>query len=205
MTAAAAAIMASICVSCSVLAGLTDDLALKLSESSFGQMSFSQTVRDPDDRLTSSTGKLAYSRPAKFALEYDSPEQVKMVSDGQTLWVHDIDLNQVVVTDLSEAPGNHGFLSVLGATDLTSEFDLDSYEDGEISWLVLVPHDEESVSFTSCDIGFNASGEIVAARFTDLVGNEVDARFFDVEASAPSAGRFSFEPPDGAEVIHQRR
>ena len=205
MTAAAAAIMASICVSCSVFAGLTEDLALKLSESRFGQMSFSQTVRDPDDRLTSSTGKLAYARPAKFALEYDAPEQVKLVSDGQTLWVHDIDLNQVVVTDLSEAPGNLGFLAVLGTTDLSSEFDLDSYEDDEISWLVLVPHDEEAVSFTNCDIGFNAKGEIVAARFTDLVGNEVDARFFDVEASAPSAGRFSFEPPDGAEVIHQRR
>lgn len=183
-------------------ADLTGQLKGKLDESRQGAMAFAQTVEDPDGKVIESVGRLAYTRPSKFFLEYDAPDPVKVVSDGETLWVHDVGLNQVVVSDLSQSELGQGFLAVLSATDFLSEFDLGSHSDDNLDWLVLTPHDEEKASFTDCEIGFDKSGVIVAVKFTDLVGNKVHARFHDIEP-VPDHGRFSYEPPDGAEVIFQ--
>ncbi len=181
--------------------GLTDELKGRLDALGSGTMAFTQTVVDPEGKVTDSSGTLAYARPSRFSLEYETPDPVLLVSDGSTLWVHDVALNQVVVSRLSGSAMGQGFLSVLSATDPASEFELASRAEDGADWLVLTPRDEESVGFETCEIGFDGEGRIVAVRLTDLVGNKVDARFRDSGGPPPSAATFSFEPPDGAEVI----
>lgn len=198
----AAALAAGLCVAGPAPgSGLTDELKGRLDALDRGTMTFTQTVVDPEGRVTDSSGTLAYARPSRFSLEYETPDPVLLVSDGSTLWVHDVALNQVVVSRLSGSSMGQGFLSVLSATDPSSEFELASREEGGTDWLVLTPRDEESVGFEKCEIGFDGEGRMVAVMLTDLVGNEVDARFSDAGGPPPSAATFSFEPPDGAEVI----
>lgn len=198
----AAALAAALCLSAPApSAGLTDELKGRLDALGSGTLAFTQTVVDPEGKVTDSSGTLAYARPSRFSLEYESPDPVLLVSDGSTLWVHDVALNQVVVSRLSGSHMGQGFLSVLSATDPSSEFELGSREEGGIDWLVLTPRDEESVGFETCEIGFDGEGRIAAVLLTDLVGNRVDARFRDSGGPPPSAETFSFEPPEGAEVI----
>ena len=199
MIAAALAALASL----PAAAGLTEDLKQKLEGAVSGDMTFSQTVIDPAGKAIESKGRLAYLRPARFALEYEKPDPVNVVSDGSHLWVHDIGLNQVVVSRLEVTTGGQGFMAVLTKDDLASSFDLDSRSEGSIDWLLLMPHDEDEVGFESCEIGFDNKGVIIAVRLVDLVGNKVDARFKYVGQGHPGVERFSFTPPDDAEVVHQ--
>ena len=185
--------------------GLTEDLEGLLRQARSGSMSFTQEVTDPEGVLTNSEGTFAYERPARFSIQYVSPDRVRIVSDGETVWVHDQDLGQVIVSSFENAPGAQSFLLVLSSPGSADDFATDSFTDQAtgLRWLVLDPRDPDAVRFERCEIGFGPQGEIAAVRILDLVGNELVAKFADVGDGVPDQGLFTFVPPDGAEVVRQ--
>src|SRR3954447_16641342 len=65
-----------------------------------GRADFTQVVTAPARqgeaaRTKTSTGTFEFSRPSRFRFEYRKPFAQTLVADGQTLWMHDVDLNQV--------------------------------------------------------------------------------------------------------------
>ena len=71
-----------------------------------GRASFTQTVTSADGvKKRSSSGSFEFARPNRFRFAYAKPFEQLIVSDGQKVWIHDVDLNQVSVRKLSAGAG----------------------------------------------------------------------------------------------------
>lgn len=46
-------------------------------------------------RARTQSGTFEFQRPGKFRFVYVKPFEQTIVADGKTLWLHDVDLNQV--------------------------------------------------------------------------------------------------------------
>jgi len=77
------------------------DLERFLREVTGGSASFTQVVTSPKRegdtraRTKTSSGRFDFQRPNRFRFDYTRPFEQTIVADGQTLWLHDVDLNQV--------------------------------------------------------------------------------------------------------------
>ena len=65
-----------------------------------GQAQFTQTVTAPSKegqvgRSKTSSGSFEFQRPGQFKFVYTKPFEQTIVADGRTVWLYDVDLNQV--------------------------------------------------------------------------------------------------------------
>jgi outer membrane lipoprotein carrier protein len=58
------------------------------------------------------------SRPNRFRFHYRKPFEQTIVADGQTLWLHDVDLNQVTARKQAAGTGLHARRADRGRPDL---------------------------------------------------------------------------------------
>ena len=168
-------------------------------------MDFDQVLTSAAGVVSHSAGDISYQRPDQFKVSYKAPEKIDMISNGEKVWLYDIELNQVVVTTVDKAYGTKGILTVLSASNLDDLFDMTSHHaDGSgLDWLVLKPYSPEAVEMNHSEIGFDSDGAIVAVVIEDLLGNNINARFSDASAIEDPDEVFNFEPPNGTEVIQQ--
>lgn len=74
---------------------------------------FVQTVTDAEKQvLQRSQGRVWLQRPDRFRLEMSPPEETVVVSDGQTLWFYNPEVQQVTATQLSAALEKTPFLLI---------------------------------------------------------------------------------------------
>ena len=72
-----------------------------------GKAAFTQTVTSPDGaRKKVSSGNFEFLRPNRFRFVYTKPFEQTLVADGQKVWIHDPDLNQVSSRKISQALGS---------------------------------------------------------------------------------------------------
>lgn len=87
-------------VACSALADADSTSALlkHLDQYKTLEVSFSQQVlSDKNEVIQHSTGHFVVQKPGLFHWETNKPFEQVVVSDGKTLWLHDPDLQQVVI------------------------------------------------------------------------------------------------------------
>lgn len=167
-----------------------------------GRASFEQRVTAKSGRKTqNASGTMAFSRPGKFRWTYDKPYYQLLVGDGEKLWVHDRDLNQVTVKNLGDALASTPAALLAGRNELERNFELSEggTEDG-LAWVDARPKVAEG-GFESVRIGF-ADGMLRGMVLRDSFGQTTLLRFSDFERN-PSldAAQFRFTPPAGADVI----
>jgi outer membrane lipoprotein carrier protein len=162
---------------------------------------FSQTVTDPEGRVTeSAAGSVALARPGRFRWDYRTPEQL-IVSDGTTVWLYDADLAQVTVRPADEALIGTPALLLSGKADLEAEFRItDGGSEEGLAWSRLEPRDTES-DFAELRVGI-AGGELRRMVLVDRLGQTTRLDFERIERNPGlPAGGFSFTPPPGVDVI----
>ena len=76
-----------------------------------GRADFTQVVTSPPKqgqvpRVKTSTGTFEFARPSRFKFVYKKPFEQSIVADGQTLWLYDVDLNQVTARKQSQVLGS---------------------------------------------------------------------------------------------------
>ena len=187
------------------LAATADDSAalrtyldgLKSLQANFAQQRFDET----GELLETARGDCKLQRPGRFRWEYAEPYRQTIVSNGRKLWIHDADLAQVTVNDVTpDAPGTPAEL-------LSAEFDIDTrytiehlgLRDG-VDWYALKPRDPAS-QFSSVELGL-ANGEIAAMKLADNLGQTTALSFSAVQRNvALPADIFEFTPPPGADVV----
>ena len=167
-----------------------------------GRASFEQKVTAKSGRKTqNASGTMAFSRPGKFRWTYDKPYYQLLVGDGEKLWVHDRDLNQVTVKKLGDALASTPAALLAGRNELERNFDLKEggTEDG-VAWVDARPKVTEG-GFESVRIGFT-DGVLRGMVLRDSFGQTTLLRFTQFERN-PSldASQFRFTPPAGADVI----
>lgn len=164
---------------------------------------FTQTVTSPDGvRKKQSSGRFEFARPNRFRFVYDKPYEQQIVADGQKVWLHDMDLNQVTVRGMSGALGATPAALLAGAS-IDKEFELKAQPAADgLQWAQAVPRSKEG-SIQSIRVGFQGA-QLAALEIVDTFGQRSLLRFSSVETNVRFADdAFRFVPPKGADVIQQ--
>lgn len=184
-------------------ADAVDTLRTFVSTVKTGQAAFTQTVTSPDGaRKKVSSGRFQFLRPDRFRFVYSKPFEQTIVADGQKVWIHDPDLNQVSSRPLSQALGATPAALLTGGT-LERDFTLAAQpsQDG-VDWVLATPKARDG-SFESMRVGFRGA-TLAAVEILDSFGQRSLLQFSDFVANAPlGADAFRFTPPAGADVIQQ--
>ncbi len=179
-----------------------------------GRAEFTQVVTAPPKegqvaRSKTSSGSFEFLRPNRFRFLYKKPFEQSIVADGQTLWLYDVDLNQVTARTQSQALGSTPAALIAAAPDLRAlqaEFNLQDApakdsKDG-LQWVQATPKIKDG-QLQSVKVGFRGP-ELAVLEILDSFGQRSVLTFskMDVNASVP-ADAFQFKPPAGADVIRQ--
>jgi outer membrane lipoprotein carrier protein len=180
-----------------------------------GRAEFSQVVTAPPKdgqaaRSKTSTGTFEFSRPNRFRFVYKKPFEQSIVADGQTLWLHDVDLNQVTSRKQSSVLGSTPAALIAAAPDLRAlqaDFTLaDAPDAGGLKWVVATPKSKEG-QLQAVRVGFRPgekSSGLAALEIIDSFGQRSVLTFSKVEVNPNlPADTFRFTPPKGADVIRQ--
>jgi outer membrane lipoprotein carrier protein len=168
-----------------------------------GRAAFTQTVVSPDGaRKRSSSGQFEFARPNRFRFAYLKPFEQLIVADGQKVWLHDPELNQVSSRRLADALGATP-AALLAGGSLEPEFALAAQPpEGDIDWVAATPRATDG-PFRSMRVGFRGR-ELARVEIVDAFGQRSVLEFsqFVVNPALP-AERFRFVPPAGADVVEQ--
>jgi len=168
-----------------------------------GRANFTQTVTSPDGKKTkASSGRFEFARPDRFRFVYTKPFEQTIVGDGQKVWIHDPDLNQVSSRKMSQALGATP-AALLAGTSLERDFDLSPLPDREgLHWAEAKPKSKDG-SFQSVKVGFRGK-DLAAIDIVDSFGQRSLLQFSQLATNVTlGADAFRFVVPAGAEVLEQ--
>lgn len=197
-------------VSATAMADGLKALETFLREVGSAQAGFTQVVTSPKRagetvaRSKTSSGRFEFLRPNRFRFEYTKPFPQTIVADGQTLWLYDVDLNQVTARKQQEVLGSTPAALIAAGTDLkalSEVFDLKAApaRDG-LDWLEVRPKAKDG-QLQSVRVGFRA-GQLAVLEIADSLGQRSVLTFNQWQGNAPlKAEQFRFTPPAGADVI----
>ncbi len=180
-----------------------------------GRAEFTQVVTAPPRdgqaaRTRQSSGSFAFQRPSRFKFVYKKPFEQTIVADGRTLWLHDVDLNQVTARKQDQALGSTPAALVASAPDLAAlraDFDLQAAPDQDgLQWVQARPKTRDG-QLAGVRVGLRSSArgpELAVLEIEDSFGQRSVLRFagFEVNPALP-ADTFQFKPPAGADVVRQ--
>ncbi|MES2509431.1 MAG: outer membrane lipoprotein chaperone LolA [Pseudomonadota bacterium] len=180
-----------------------------------GRAAFTQVVTAPAKdgqaaKSKTSSGTFEFMRPNRFKFIYKKPFEQSIVSDGQTLWLHDLDLNQVTSRKLAQALNGTPAAVIATASDLKglqADFNLKALpEKSGLQWVEATPKTKDG-QLQSITVGLKPTdkgSELAALEILDSFGQKSVMTFSQFEVNpALSAASFQFRPPAGAAVIRQ--
>ncbi len=166
---------------------------------------FEQKVIDRSGRLVQEAkGRFVFQRPGRFRWIYEKPLDQLIVGDGERVWIHDRDLNQVTVRRISSALGSTPAALLAGSSNVEKAFELsDAGSRDGMEWLEARPREREA-GFERIRMGFGAAG-LQAMELTDHFGQTTFLRFSGlVRNPRVDPADFRFEPPKGADVLGEK-
>ena len=176
-----------------------------------GRASFTQVVTSPAKegqvaKTKTSSGSFEFLRPNRFKFLYKKPFEQSIVSDGKTLWLYDVDLNQVTSRPLAQALNGTPAAVIAAAGDLKgleTDFKLLALPEKDgLQWVQATPKSKDG-QLQSISVGFKAS-ELAVLEILDSFGQRSVMTFIQFEANpALEAASFQFKPPVGADVSKQ--
>jgi len=166
---------------------------------------FEQNVVDRAGKpVQQAKGTFVFQRPGKFRWVYEKPADQVIVGDGERVWIHDRDLNQVTVRKLSRALGSTPAALLAGSAEVEAAFELSEagMRDG-LEWLDAKPREREA-GFERVRMGFGASG-VEAMELVDHFGQTTRLRFTNMTRNPRiDPAEFRFTPPKGADVLGEK-
>ena len=191
-----------------------------------GRAEFVQTVSSPASsdgkagKVKLSRGTFEFLRPNRFKFIYNKPFEQSIVAEGQTLWLHDVDLNQVSSRKLSSVMAGSPaalFASAPNLQALQAEFTLQALSDtasnkaDRLEWVQATPKTKGKQDggslLQSVKVGFketSAGVEIAALEMVDGFGQTSVIKFDKVQINTNlSSANFNFKVPAGVDVIKQ--
>lgn len=168
-----------------------------------GRAAFTQVVTSPDGaRKRTSSGSFEFARPNRFRFVYDKPYAQVIVGDGEKVWLHDVDLQQVTVRAMDQALGATP-AALLAGTGLDRDFVLRALPASQgLDWVQADPRvRSDSIGFQSLKVGFRGR-QLASLDMVDSFGQRSQITFTDFVVNvAPAADAFRFVPPAGVEVL----
>ena len=170
-----------------------------------GRAAFTQVVTSPDGtKKKISSGTFEFARPNRFRFAYTKPYEQTIVGDGQKLWLHDPDLQQVTVRAMDKALGATP-AALLAGGQIERDFELKALPSAQgLDWVQALPKTkDEALAYTSLRVGFKGKA-LAALELTDSFGQKSTISFADLVLNAPANEQaLKFTPPAGTDVLTQ--
>ena len=192
-------------------AGGMDSLEAFVKSAKSGRADFTQVVTAPGKngeapRTKTSSGTFEFSRPHRFRFNYRKPFEQSIVADGQTLWLYDVDLNQVTARKQAQVLGSTPAALIASSPDLGAlkkDFTLEAVPDRDgLQWVQATPKVKDGQLHT-VQVGFRGDA-LEALDILDSFGQRSVISFSKLELNGPiPADSFQFKPPKGVDVVRQ--
>lgn len=167
---------------------------------------FEQTVSSTDGKLIEqSQGHLKIKRPDKFFLEYTAPLEQKYISNGQTLWVFDAELEQVTIKPVDEGLGDSPALLISSDKDIRKNYQVKTLAAQPPLERVELTARNENMTFERVILGFNKT-ILTEMLMYDSFNQVTRLKLSDIKINQSfTQDVFNFIPPEGVDVIGQEK
>lgn len=165
---------------------------------------FSQLTLDGSGtQLQETSGAMALKRPGQFRWHTDAPMEQLLISNGETIWLYDPDLEQVTIQKMDQRLTHTPALLLSGdVSKIAESFGITLKEGGNVVDFILKPKAADSL-FESLRLSFR-SGVINDMQLIDNVGQRTNILFLGVKMNPPiDAAQFTFAIPEGVDVIQE--
>ena len=165
---------------------------------------FSQLTLDGSGtQLQETSGEMSLKRPGQFRWHTDAPMEQLLISNGETIWFYDPDLEQVTIQKMDQRLTHTPALLLSGdVSKIAESFGITLKEGGNVVDFILKPKAADSL-FESLRLSFR-SGVINDMQLIDNVGQRTNILFLGVKMNPPiDAGQFTFAIPEGVDVIQE--
>ena len=167
---------------------------------------FQQVIYDEGLHIVEeSSGLMWLSRPHRFRWDYVEPAAQTIVGDGDSIWVYDLELEQVTVRNLSEFLDQSAAEILAGSGNVNENYRVEDLgQQGSLAWVNIVPLSEDSLQFESMRLGFDEE-TLRVLEVLDSLGSLTQIQMVDVILGESHAEKvYQFEVPDGVDVIDSR-
>ncbi len=165
------------------------------------QATFAQQVLDADKKeVQTGHGEFMMSRPGLFRWESKAPGENLMISDGKTLWLYDIELEQVTLMDADAAVDSTPF-ALLASDDpaLWKRYVIEQQRD---AFTIFSTNEESQVKALTVTI---KDGKLTALSILDVSEQSSNYTFSNIQINQPLAKtNFSLTLPEDVDVDDQR-
>ena len=165
---------------------------------------FSQVVLDENlIPLEESTGRLWIARPGRFRWNYHPPFAQQIVADGVSIWIYDIELEQVTVRDQRSMLEGTPALLLAGQGDLEADYVIEDLgQQGSVAWVSLQPKGSDR-GFAEVQLGFQ-NDTLRLIQLLDHLDQITRIVLSHVEENPKiPANQFHFTVPVGVDLIEK--
>lgn len=166
------------------------------------EATFQQTLRTREGEILQQTeGEFYLDRPGKFRWNYRSPYEQVIVSDGENIWIYDVELQQVTVQKQSAGLPATPMALLEDSSTLHKDFHVHPLDEREgIYRLKLISKTKES-DFGEIIVGLDKNG-LRFMQLHDQFEQVTDIVFSDADTNKKLAKEiFEFIPPEGVDVF----
>lgn len=166
------------------------------------QATFVQTLRTDDGEiLQESSGQFYLNRPGKFRWNYKSPYPQEIVSNGELVWVYDVDLQQVTVQKQSASLNNTPIALMKGKINLGEAYTVSELDNRDGIYRLKLSSKSDNTDFSEVIVGVDAVG-LRFMQLHDQFEQTTDIVFDNLKSNTSLANSlFEFVPPEGVDVL----
>jgi outer membrane lipoprotein carrier protein len=148
-------------------------------------------------------GTVSFRKPGRMRWEFETPEKQTIVSDGETLYSYDPDLNQVVETPLKQALKSSSATSfLLGIGNINRDFKAAFASPPAPNGLVDLILDAKTGGY-KIEVGLDPKTyNLMTLTLTDQLGDVTKIDFSDIHDNVQLPdSTFAFNAPAGADIV----
>ena len=166
------------------------------------EASFQQTLRTHKGEVLQQTeGKFYLNRPGKFRWNYKTPYEQVIVSDGERIWIYDVDLEQVTVQTQSAGLPSSPMALLQDSAKLYQSFNVSPLDEHDGVYRLKLESKTSESDFTEIVVGVDAKG-LRFMQLHDQFEQVTDIVFSDIKTNKDLAKEiFEFIPPEGVDVF----
>ena len=170
------------------------------------QANFDETLSSPGGMARTRKGTVYFRKVGRMRWEFAAPSEGTIVSDGNTVYDYEKDLNQVVELPVSKALKSSATAFLLGLGNIRRDFRVSmpqaSSSDGLVH-VILAPKGGGD----TMELGLDPKNyDIVNFKVTNQVGGVTELKFSDIRINvALDDSLFSFTVPEGADIVRPQK
>ena len=173
-----------------------------LAETQTLEANFQQTLRTHEGEVLQQTeGKFYLNRPGKFRWNYKTPYEEVIVSDGERVWIYDVDLEQVTVQTQSAGLPSSPMALLQDSAKLHQSFTVSPLDEHDGVYRLKLESKTSESDFTEIVVGVDAKG-LRFMQLHDQFEQVTDIVFSEIRTNTNLAKEiFEFKPPEGVDVF----